>query len=126
MSAKPKPIPFISVGLGLFLRNFFNYVCFLLQTSLYLRLLHFLLAQKMKQKRAPFPDPSARMAKGQPRGKRIAYAPTLPHTIEGMFALFVAYFITFSRTPFYLNSGLLMLESVLWYQRLNTATDRNR
>ncbi|MDJ1482683.1 hypothetical protein QNI16_19440 [Cytophagaceae bacterium YF14B1] len=60
-------------------------------TFLFHRPLHFLLAQKTKQKRAPFPDPSARKAKGQPRGKRKANAPAPPSTIEGNTTLFVAY-----------------------------------
>ncbi|MDJ1482912.1 hypothetical protein QNI16_20590 [Cytophagaceae bacterium YF14B1] len=40
-----------------------------------------------------FPDPSTRKAKGQPRGKKIPYAPLLPSTIEVVFALFVTPFL---------------------------------
>ncbi|MDJ1471905.1 MULTISPECIES: hypothetical protein [Xanthocytophaga] len=43
----------------------------------------------MKQKRTLSADPSARKAKGQPRGRKIASAPTLPHTIEGSTTPFV-------------------------------------
>ncbi|MDJ1496841.1 hypothetical protein QNI19_28155 [Cytophagaceae bacterium DM2B3-1] len=51
----------------------------------------------MKQKRTLSADPSARKAKGQPRGEKIANAPILPHTIEVDVTHFVAYFLHFQK-----------------------------
>ncbi|MDJ1502492.1 hypothetical protein QNI22_17625 [Cytophagaceae bacterium BD1B2-1] len=54
-----------------------------------------MLAQKSKQKKALFSDPSARKAKGQPREEKIPYAPTPPSTIEVGTTLFVSPLLLF-------------------------------
>ncbi|MDJ1479329.1 hypothetical protein QNI16_02460 [Cytophagaceae bacterium YF14B1] len=59
----------------------------------------------MKQKRTLSADPSTRKAKGQPRGRKKANAPTLPSTIKINFSLFVTFVLTLSMTPFTQNSG---------------------
>ncbi|MDJ1482686.1 hypothetical protein QNI16_19455 [Cytophagaceae bacterium YF14B1] len=73
-----------------------------------------MLAQKTKQKRAPFPNPSARKAKGQPRGKRIANAPTPTSTIEVILTLFVTpLFLFFLRNVIFFSSKFEMTDVFL-------------
>ncbi|MDJ1501591.1 hypothetical protein [Xanthocytophaga agilis] len=57
------------------------------------------------RKKGPFFPILLPQAKGQPREQKIANAPTLPHTIEVIFALFVKFVIILSITSIPSNSG---------------------